>query len=218
MTALLVSVILPLMAPVVVLTVWPDAATAANRKTKTNTETWLCSRLMRLLRIETPTEREEPARVRVKMIEFGTDTTPERIPTQSVFRRLAVRSGLRIGKLDNAFGVRRSAFTVRRFSGSRVLVLGRPGTENSRTREPENREPENSRTRVLENPRTPEPKHLERRTPNAERRTPNAERAPSPPRLVTRRVSPLEIGGSGAPRTRQRLDGVAVPRVHVHVL
>ena len=55
-TAPLASVILPLMAPVVVLTVWPDAATAdASASTTTRTGIWQCSRLMRLLRV--PRER-----------------------------------------------------------------------------------------------------------------------------------------------------------------
>src|SRR3954453_15325206 len=50
-TAPLLSVIFPLMAPVVVLTVWPSAAaTDPKTSTRTNTGTWQCSRLMRLLR------------------------------------------------------------------------------------------------------------------------------------------------------------------------
>src|SRR4029079_17568418 len=51
MTAPLASVILPLIAPVVVLTVWPSAAaTDPKTRIRTNTGTWQCSRLMRLLR------------------------------------------------------------------------------------------------------------------------------------------------------------------------
>src|SRR5919197_3224619 len=52
MTAPLVSVILPLMAPVVVLTVWPNAPAVDPRaRTRSNTGISQCLRLMRLLRI-----------------------------------------------------------------------------------------------------------------------------------------------------------------------
>jgi hypothetical protein len=51
MTPPLVSVILPLIAPVVVLTVWPIAPAATpNASTKTRTGIRHCSRLMGLLR------------------------------------------------------------------------------------------------------------------------------------------------------------------------
>src|SRR4029077_10928000 len=71
-TAPLLSVILPLMAPVVVLTVWPSAAAAdPMTRTRTNTGTGQCSRLMRLLRDKHP-ETERPDAVRVSnLIELG---------------------------------------------------------------------------------------------------------------------------------------------------
>src|SRR3954466_2725524 len=84
-TAPLLSVIFPLMAPVVVLTVWPSAAATDPRtRTRTNTGTWQCSRLMRLLR-DRNTQTERPDAVLGRISRFRTDTTQDSEATQSLF-------------------------------------------------------------------------------------------------------------------------------------
>src|ERR1043165_5072041 len=87
MTAPLASVILPLIAPVVVLTVWLNAAIdepSVSRRTRTGT--WQCSRLMRLLMTER-TRDQKPGNLppATGKCRNWTDTTPEYDPAQSVF-------------------------------------------------------------------------------------------------------------------------------------
>src|SRR3982751_6969465 len=70
-TAPLASVILPLIAPVVVLTVWPNApATDPKARTRTRIGMWQCSRLMRLLRYTRQRENERPDPAD-RSVEFG---------------------------------------------------------------------------------------------------------------------------------------------------
>src|SRR5689334_22585909 len=96
MIAPLASVILPLMAPVVVLTVWPSAAaTDPKTRTRTNTGTWQCSRLMRLLR-DRNTQRPRDLTPSVDLCDIRTDTTQDSEATQSLFAR---SGGLRLGQV-----------------------------------------------------------------------------------------------------------------------
>src|SRR6478735_8795108 len=127
MTAPLASVILPLMAPVVVLTVWPSAAaTDPKTRTRTNTGTWQCSRLMRLLR-DRNTQRPRdltPSVARPTVISDGhyTRFRGNAIafrPARSPFERAGAGSWMRRGRASA-----RLDHPGRRVDGDVVHVLG----------------------------------------------------------------------------------------------